>query len=103
MLAVVAGSIAHAKAVILWEKFDADKCVALTYGQPLTETYQLALLVRPTSGTSPANKEWICGELLPRVTGKLETYPPQWNPALDEAPAPAPADGPALEENPLWA
>lgn len=106
MLAIVAGSKTHAQATIKWLELDAKRCVPLAYGEHLEEDrYELAMLVRPTEGTTPAQREWICTELLPRVDGPFRTHPEQWKPYHDEGPIKEPvAEGaPEIEENPLWA
>jgi len=106
MYAVVAGSLAHANALIKWAGLDAEKCVPLVYGQEIRDAYERAVLVRPTEGVDPSAQAWICGTLLPQVADRdLVTHPPYWRPYHDTERERISADAvlPQIEENPLWA
>lgn len=106
MYAIVAGSVAHAKALIKWAKLDEEKCVPVVYGQDLKNMYERAVLVRPTEGVDETDQEWIVGKLIPRVAnGDVMTHPACWKPYHDtnQQLIAGNDDAPQLEENPLWA
>jgi hypothetical protein len=75
---MVASSKRQAAAMVAWLKLDPDAWVPLAYGDPVTQVYAHAKLVRPSEGVDQAHADWVLEKLVPNLRLTATTVPPNW-------------------------
>jgi hypothetical protein len=94
---IVAGSMAHARAIIKWCRFDPKFWFPAVYGQVLTERYKYAHIVRPTEDLQPWQWDWILETLIPAVDKGIAPIPVNWRLTDPET------EGPQYPQNEVFA
>jgi hypothetical protein len=75
---MVASSKRQAAAMVAWLKLDPDAWVLLAYGDPVSQVYAHAKLVRPSEGVDHAHADWVLEKLVPNLRLTATTVPPNW-------------------------